>query len=154
MPVDQVSERTRVVVVVGFVAFLVLIFVWWIGPAMFAGAGGPAERVVTATVTVPAECTGRAPVETVRFSAGGDKRDATLHACGHDRGEKLEVAVPVEAGSGPITVRAAGTEKGNHDLRKPVGLALVALSCAGGAIYAFLVTHRSNRHGRRTVRAV
>lgn len=154
----EVPERTRVLMVAGFVAFLVLIFVWWVGPAMFAGAGGPEERVVTATVTKPAVCTAAAPTETVRLRVGGDKRDAILHGCGHAKGEKLDVAVPVAAGTGPLTVRAAGTETGNHGLRKPLGLALVALSCLGGGVYAFLVT-RGNRPGsplgrpRRAVRA-
>jgi len=36
-------------------------------------------------------------------------------------------------------VRAANTATGYSDLRQSVGLLLVALACAGGAIYALLV---------------
>lgn len=125
--------------VAGFAALLVLIFVWSLGPSLFAGAEGPDERVVQATVTRPVACNQANGTETVSFSVGGDRREATLQACGHDKGEKVEVAVPMELGSGAITARAAGTETGNHGLRKPVGLLLVALSCLGGAVYAILV---------------
>lgn len=137
-----VPPRRRVLLVAGFVGFLVVVLVWWAGPGLIASGSGPAEQVVRATVIEPALCTGAKPVETVRFSVGNGKRDAALDGCGHRKGERIEIALPSEHGQGPLTVRIADTDEGHHYLRRPVGLLLVALSCLGGGCYVFLVTQR------------
>lgn len=145
--------RARALLVAGFVALVVLLFVWAMGPTLFAESDAAEERVVTATVTRAVPCDKAGATETVRLQFAGAPRAATLNACGHDKGEELEVAVPVNAGTGALTVRAADTAVGNHDLRKPLGLLLVALSCLGGGTYAFLVTRGSSRPSHRAVRA-
>lgn len=124
------------------VGFVVLLMVWWSGPGVFAGGRDADERVVSATVVQPVSCTTPNPLETVRFSVGPDQRDAALDGCGHSRGERLEIAVPVKIKPGPLTVRLAQTQEGHHQLRRPIGLLLVALSCVGGGFYAFLVSRR------------
>lgn len=135
-----IPPRRRVLLVAVAVGFLVVLAAWWAGPGLFAGGSGSEQRVVTATVTEPVPCTQASPVETVRFSLGREKRDATLSGCGHSKGERVEIAIPHEAVAGPLTVRTAEAAEGFHDLRRPVGLLLVALSCLGGGCYAFLVT--------------
>lgn len=129
-----------------------MLVVWWIGPGLFAGDDGPEERVVTASVSEPVPCTEPDAVEKVTFLHGDQPRTASLHACGHDKGEELAVAVPVSAGPGALTVRSAETDVGYSNVRSTIGLLLVALSCFGGGAYAFLVS-QSGRGRRRSVHA-
>lgn len=133
--------------VCGAVGLVVVLLVWLGGPGVFADGTEPEERVALATVTKPVPCTRQNPVETVRFSVGANQRDATLDGCGHGQGEQIKVAVPLKIAPGPLTVRIAETTTGQHRWRRPVGLLLVALSCVGGGLYAFLVTRapRSRR---------
>lgn len=129
--------RMRAILVAFGVGFIVLVFAWWIGPSLFAGPAEP-SRVVTASVVEPVDCTASTLVETVTFTDGGGTQQAQLAACGHSKGERLQVVVE-STGSGEVTVRAANTATGYSDLRQSVGLLLVALACAGGAVYALLV---------------
>lgn len=126
------------------VGFVVLVFAWWVGPSLFAGKEEPA-RVVTASVVKPVECTASAPVETVTFEDSGGTKQAQLRACGHDKGERLQVVLQQDPGSGELTAQSAATETGYSNLRQSVGLLLVALACAGGATYALLVTPGGSR---------
>ncbi len=128
--------------VAGSVGFLVVLAVWWSGPGLFAGGSGTDGWVVTATVAEPVPCTEPSAVETVRFSLGGEQREAALSGCGHREGEEIKVAIPADADpvAGPGTVRIADTVEGQHSLRQPLGLLLVALSCLGGGFYASLIT--------------
>lgn len=142
----QLTPRVRAILVACVVGFIVLVFAWWVGPGLFSGTDEPA-RVVTASVVEPADCTAATPVETVTFIDGEGKREARLRACGHDKGEQLQVVLPQEPGAGELTVRSADTETGHSNLRQSIGLLLVALSCAGGATYALLVTRGDS--GRR-----
>jgi hypothetical protein len=96
--------------------------------------------VVPATVTAPSKCTVADATERVRFEVDGTTREGTLSGCGHNKGEQVRVAVPPgDQGADALTVRLAATMPGQSDLRSPVGLALLVLSCASGGIYAFLV---------------
>ncbi len=143
------SETTRAVLLAGAVGLVVLLTAWMIGPSLFAGAD-EVERVVTATVTERASCTDPKAAEQVAFTDAGKKHEATLPACGHDKGEKIEVALPNDAGAGPLTVRAAETDAGHSRTRSSIGLLLIALSCVGGGFYAFLFSRTRTRTGQRT----
>nr|WP_052371634.1 hypothetical protein [Amycolatopsis taiwanensis] len=119
--------------------------VWWAGPGIL-GLTAPAPGIVAdATVTTPASCTGTNAMETVEFQQGGQSRTGNLDACGHDKGDRVQVTVPVDFGTGSGKVHLADVIQGHTDLRRPVGLALLALSCLGGGTYAFLVLRGPRR---------
>jgi hypothetical protein len=120
--------------------------VWWAGPGMLgitAVAQGP---VVEATVTTPAVCTDPNPTETVQFQQNGQTRTGTLDGCGNDKNDRVEITVPSGFGTGSAKVQLADVVQGQSDPRRPVGLALLALSCLGGGTYAFLVLRGPRRH--------
>lgn len=128
------------------VGVLVVGLAWWFGPGLFGASDTTAEhRVVRATVTDPAPCTGTNGRERVRFTLDHEKREGELRACGHDAKEQLRVAVPEQAGSGRIAVQSAVSSTGYSALRMPVGLLLLLLSCAAGGLYAFLVVRGPRR---------
>lgn len=131
------SATKRAVLLAAVVGLVVLFLAWMSGPSLFAGAAEE-ERVVTATVTKPVPCTAAGAQETVRLP---DKRTAKLTACGHEKGEKLSVAVPAEP-DGELTARVADTAVGYNNARQNFGLLLMALACVGGGFYAWLVTRR------------
>lgn len=147
----QLTPRVRAILVACVVGFIVLLFAWWIGPGLFAGKE-EAARVVTASVVKPVDCTASAPIETVTFTDVDGQQEARLRACGHSKGEQLQVVLPAEPADGELTVRTADTEIGHSNLRQSVGLLLIALSCAGGATYAVLVARGApGRRGLLTV---
>lgn len=130
----------RSLAVAAVVGVLVVAAAWWIGPGLFGSTSAvPEHRVVTATVVAPVPCTTAGAEETVSFEWQGTPRKGMLTACGHDRDEQVEVAVPVDAGSGPIDVDSVAGSTGYSALRGPIRLLLLALSCTAGGIYAFLV---------------
>lgn len=149
--VDGLSTTTRALIVAGFVGFVIVLIAWLVGPGLFAGAAPP-ERVLTASVTEPVPCTAADPMEKVRFTDGGKQREASLPACGHDKGEELAVAVPEAPAAGPLTVRSAETHAGHSNVRTSIGLLLLALGCVGGGGYAFLVS-RAERPVRKMASA-
>lgn len=151
--VQQFSPKTRALFVAGLAGLVVILFTWAIGPGLFAAKQAP-ERTVTAAVTEPVSCADPQPVEKVRFTEAGKPRGASLRACGHDKGEELEVAIPLAATAGPLTVRIAETYTGYSTLRRSLGLLLVALSCAGGATYAFLLLRSAPSRHRHRVQPV
>ncbi|TWE23817.1 hypothetical protein FHX69_5119 [Prauserella muralis] len=127
---------------------LIVLAAWWAGPSLFGVPAVAEMRTVEATVTLPADCSNPNAAETVRFEFGGETRNGTLNGCGHDQDERVDIAVPSEAPeSGLIDVQLASTALGTTDLRRPVGLVLLVLSCAAGGMYAYLVA----RGPRRTV---
>lgn len=140
----QLTPRVRAILVACVVGFIVLLFAWWVGPGLFAGTDEPA-RVVTASVVKPVDCTASTPVETVAFTDAAGKQEAQLRACGHAKGEQLQVVLPAEPVEGELTVHTADTEIGHSNLRQSVGLLLIAMSCAGGATYAVLVARGAPR---------
>lgn len=152
--VQQFSPKTRALLVAGLAGLVVIVLTWAIGPGLFAVKQDPV-RTVTAAVTEPASCADPRPVEKVRFTEAGKPRDAALPACGHDKGEELQVAIPhAAATAGPLTVRIAETYTGYSTMRRSVGLLLVALSSAGGATYAFLLLRGAPSRHRRRVQPV
>ncbi|MTD55095.1 hypothetical protein [Amycolatopsis pithecellobii] len=127
-------------------AGIVIVFLAWsAGPGLLGSVSSGGGTVTEATVTTPAACSDPNPTETVEFSSGGQTRTGSLDACGHDKNNRVEITVPAQAGAGPVAVHLADVVVGHSDLRRPVGLALLALSCLGGGAYAFLV----QRGGRR-----
>ncbi|WP_051400270.1 hypothetical protein [Haloechinothrix halophila] len=140
----QLTPRVRAILVACLVGFIVLLFAWWVGPGLFSGRDEPA-RIVTASVVKPADCTATTPVETVTFTDASGKQKARLRACGHNKGERIQVVLPEEQGTGELTVYSADTSIGHSNLRQSVGLLLVALSCAGGATYSLLVMRGDSR---------
>jgi len=142
------SATRRAVLLAGVVGLVVLFVAWLVGPSLFAPADEP-ERVVAATVTESAPCTKADARETVSFTDGGRKQSAQLPACGHDKGEKLMVAVPEDPGEGALTVRVADTDVGVSKTRQNIGLLLMALACVGGGLYAWIVTRKTQRSAVR-----
>lgn len=131
----------------GIAGIVIVLFIGWIGPGLVASEP-PDEWVTTATVTSPVRCTTDDPVEKVRFEVDGAKRTALLHACGHAKGEELDVAVPDSPGNGALIVHEAGTETGHGTAHRSLGLLLVALACAGGGLFAFLLSPQASSLGR------
>ncbi|GAB3586595.1 hypothetical protein GCM10027445_65520 [Amycolatopsis endophytica] len=118
--------------------------VWWAGPGMLGTAAAAQGTTAQATVTRGAECSAPEPQETVEITLDGQQRTGVLDACGHDQDDRVDVRVPAAAGDGDLEVHLADVVTGHDDLRRPIGLALLALSCLGGGTYAFLV-HRGPR---------
>lgn len=130
----------KVLAVAVATGFVIVFVAWWMGPSLFGNVAPEGRRVVAATVVEPAECTDPQAVETVRFEGDGGPQEGTLSGCGHDKGERVRIALPDTAGDGaPPQVHLAATAPGATDLRRPVGLGLLVLSSAAGGIYAFLV---------------
>jgi hypothetical protein len=127
------------------VGALVVVLTWFAGTGLFAISHHQEGTVVTAVVTLPVPCTAPSAQETVSFPFGGTTRDGILNACGQNHGERIDVVVPANAGAGMIQVNTAQTVPGNTDLRRPVGLALVAMSCFAGAFYVYLVRRGARR---------
>ncbi|OZM75343.1 hypothetical protein CFN78_03205 [Amycolatopsis antarctica] len=118
---------------------LVVLLVWLVGPGLFTASAAQDEQVARATVDAPVSCTDAGVRETVRVTVDGSERMAELSACGHTQGEQVDVVVPSAPGEGELDVRLSDTERGNQDARRPVGMFLVAVSCAAGGAYAFLM---------------
>lgn len=142
----QASLRGKPLGVAAGVGVFVVMLTWLLGLDVFTVRSTQQGTVVTAEVTGPLPCTSPGTGETVRFQYGGKTRDGTLSACGHDRGERVGVAVPADASaSGLVPVRLAMTASAGGDRSRSIALGLVALSCVAGGIYVFLV-----RRGPRT----
>lgn len=134
--------RWTVLAAASVVGIAVVALAWWLGPGLFTTSQSAEEEVVTASVAEPVPCTNTRAVETVRLRSEGEPTEARLSGCGHREGETLRVAVPSDPDKDRPQVRLADTVTGHSDLRRPVGLALVALSCFSGGIYAFLLGRR------------
>lgn len=141
---NSLSATVRAILLAAVVGFVVVLVAALSGPGLFTGEDAT-ERVVSATVTEPAPCTNAGARETVTFTDGGRQQTAQLPACGHDKGEDLRVAIPAEPEPGALTVRSAETEAGFSNVRRSVGLLLMALACVGGGGYAYLVTRAQRR---------
>lgn len=128
------------------IGVVVVTAVWWAGPGILGGASTAQGAVAEATVTTPAACSAANPMETVQFQQGGQARTGMLDACGNDPNDRVEVTVPAGFGNGSTNVHLADVVQGHSDLRRPAGLAMLALSCLGGGTYAFLVLRGPRRH--------
>lgn len=124
---------------------LVVLAVVALFPGLVGADSGVDGRIVRATVTNPVPCSNTGAREGVRIEVDGDRRDATLSACGHSEGEQFDVVLPSSAGNGPLEVRTAPTLRAQSGLLLPLALALLALSCLAGGYY----THLCQRGPRR-----
>ncbi|WP_020667984.1 hypothetical protein [Amycolatopsis nigrescens] len=141
--------RWNTLAVAAAVGIAIVAVAWYLGPGLFGTAEAEQGTVVEARVTLGMECASPDAKETVQFELAGKTRNGTLTACGHDREQRVKVVVPADVGTGLIDVKPAGVVEGRNDLRRPVGLVLVALSCVGGGSYAFLVARGPrNRRSR------
>jgi hypothetical protein len=119
---------------------LVLLLVWLAGPGLFGAVPVPPGTVVSAEVTKPVECAVPDAEETVKFPLNGTEREGSLSACGHDKGERVDVMVPAAAGDGMIEVETAKVlEVAGSGASRPLGLLLVVLACFAGALYAAIL---------------
>ena len=135
----QVQLHWKSVALAAVVGVLVVVLTWLAGPGLFGSGETPQGTVVQAEITKPTLCSVANAQETVRFPLGGASRDGTLNACGHGLGERVDITVPADVGDGLIQVNAATVVAGSNGFGRPVGLALLALSCLAGATYALLV---------------
>lgn len=124
---------------------VLVVLVWLAGPGLFGSAEPSAGTTVDATVVTPAACTNSDAKETVQFTQGGQQRTGSLDACGHDRDNRIQISVPPGFGTGDSSVHLADVSQGDNGLLRPLGMALFALSCLGGATYAFLVQRGARR---------
>ncbi|MDI5977079.1 hypothetical protein [Amycolatopsis magusensis] len=134
---ERASARWREFAVAALAGVLVVLATW-LTPGVLGANGGTDDVVVRATVTKPLPCTNTGAREGVRVEVDGQRRDATLSACGHSEGEQFDVAVPSDAGSGPLEVRIVAAARDDNSLLQPVALSLLALSCLAGGTYAHL----------------
>ncbi|KAA9155036.1 hypothetical protein FPZ12_030715 [Amycolatopsis acidicola] len=137
--------RWNSLLVAVLVGIVVVVVVWWAGPGALGGTEAPQGTVTPATVSVPADCANSGAKETVEFEFGSQNHTGSLDACGHDKGDKVDILVPTGIGSGTADVHLADVNVGDSPLRRPVGLVLLALSCISGAVYAFLVQRGPRR---------
>ncbi|HVV10753.1 hypothetical protein [Amycolatopsis sp.] len=137
--------RWNSLLVAVLVGIAVVVIVWWAGPGALGGSDAAQGTVTSATVTVAAECSNADASETVQFEFGGQTHTGSLDACGHDKNDKVDILVPTGIGAGTVDVHLADVNVGHSDLRRPVGLVLLALSCISGAVYAFLVQRGPRR---------
>jgi hypothetical protein len=137
--------RWKIFATAALVGVAIVTAVWWAGPGILGLTAVVQGTVAEATVITPASCAGANPAETVAFQQGGRDRTGTLDACGHDKNDRVSISVPADFGTGSGDVHLADVIEGHTDLRRPVGLALLALSCLGGGTYAFLVLRGPRR---------
>ena len=142
----QDALRWKVLAVAGAVGVFILVLVWWLGPALFGGSSTPEGTVADAKVTLPAPCSNGNAKETVQFELNGQTRNGTLNGCGHEQNEHVSVLAPADApSSGLIDVTLGDVSTGHSNLRRPIGLFLLAMSCFSGGTYSFLVMTRGSR---------
>jgi hypothetical protein len=127
------------------VGLLVIFLAWLAGPGLFGITNDTPGTTVRAEVVQPAPCTGGGATETVKFEFGGQPKEGSLNACGHGKGERVEVVVPDGATGPTISVHAAEAATGASDARRPLGLALLVFSCFAGGMYVFLVLRGPRR---------
>jgi hypothetical protein len=127
------------------VGVLVVVLTWLAGPGFLGGEKARPGTVVQAEVTKATLCSVANAQEMVRFPLGGTTRDGALNACGHGQGERVDITVPDDAGAGVIQVNTATVVAGSNDLRRPVGLGLLAISCLAGACYVLLVIRATTK---------
>lgn len=144
---DVTAHRLRwtTLVIAVLAGVAIVVAVWWAGPGMLGQVAATKGTVTTATVTTAAACTDSSARETVQFDFGAQTRTGSLDACGHDRNDRVQITVPAGIGSGTVDVHLADVVEGHNNLRRPLGLALLALSCLAGATYAFLVQRGPRR---------
>ncbi|HET6499870.1 MAG TPA: hypothetical protein VFG87_03810 [Amycolatopsis sp.] len=143
LPWKAYVVRWRIFAIAALVGVAIVTAVWWAGPGMLGMTPAASGTTVDATVTTPASCTDADPTETVQFQQDGQTRTGTLNGCGNDKNDRVSVTVPADFGTGSANVQLADVIEGHSDLRRPIGLALLALSCLGGGTYAFLVQRGS-----------
>jgi hypothetical protein len=119
---------------------LVVVLAWLAGPGLLGISTNDLGAPMQAEVTKPAACDSPDAVESVKFTLGGKPREGTLNGCGHAKGERVEVGVPIDApADGVVAVRASDTSAGSQDGRRPLGLALLVFACFSGGMYVYLV---------------
>jgi hypothetical protein len=123
-----------VLLVVGLVGLGAAVGLVWVLSGVSGSATVSGERV-TAEVLTSTSCGAPDAHDTVRFTAGGETREARLDGCGHAEGETFEVIVP----AGATTVMVAGAVPEGVPLATRLNALLLVLSAVAGGGYAFLV---------------
>ncbi|HVW40862.1 MAG TPA: hypothetical protein VHC18_05890 [Amycolatopsis sp.] len=147
----QLRWNTLVIPVLAGIA--IVIAVWWAGPGILGAAPVAKGTVTDATVATAAACTDPNARETVQFDFGGRTHTGSLDACGHDQNDHVRVSVPTGIGTGTADVHLADVVEGHSGLRRPAGLALLALSCFAGAMYASLAARGPRKPATAVVTA-
>lgn len=136
----QVQLHWKSLGVAAGAGILVLLLVWLAGPGLFGAVPVEPGTIVSAEVTKQVECAVPNAEETVKFPLNGTDREGSLSACGHDKGERVDVLVPAGAGDGMIEVETAKVmEVAGSGASRPLGLFLVTLACFAGALYAVIL---------------
>jgi len=127
------AVRLAVVVLLGVFVSLAL---WLSAPGLFGlSTELPGSTRITAKVTKGSACTNTANGEIVTFVHDGAEHQATLDACGHREGERVDVSMPVEFSG---TVHGADAVVGESGARRPVAYVLFLLACFAGGGFAYL----------------
>jgi hypothetical protein len=128
------AVRFAVVVLLGIFVSLTL---WLSAPGLFGLSEELPETKITAKVTRGVGCGDPGAGEIVTFVHEGTEHQATLDACGHERGEPVEVNVPAEM-TKDLTVHAAEAATGESNVRRPVAYLLFLLACLAGGGFSYM----------------
>ncbi len=144
-PARQLTPGWNSLAVAAGVGLLVVFLAWFAGPGLFGITNETEGTKVQAEVVQPVPCAGGTTTETVKFEFGGQPMEGSLVACGHGKGERIEVVVPEGGPSAGVSVHSADVAAGASDARRPLGLALLVFSCFSGGMYVFLVLRGPRR---------
>ncbi|RZQ62616.1 hypothetical protein [Amycolatopsis suaedae] len=145
-PVRRVTLHWKVLVVPVLAGVFIVAGAFFAGPGLLGAPAQASDRVGRATVVQAVPCSNTGAREGVRVEFEGQRRDATLSACGHTEGEQFDVTVPENfTGGDTPEVRIATAVTEPSGLFRPVGFGLLALSCAAGGVYAYLVLRGPRR---------
>lgn len=134
-----------ILLVLGFLGLAVVAVAWWPLPDVLGGQEKVETQVTTATVLEQAPCGTSTEGDLVEVRIDGAARQARFDGCGHSRGQRLSVLVPVNPGANLIARPApagSSTPEDLSDLRDRVSWVLVTLSAVAGGGYVLLLRSR------------
>ncbi len=114
----------------------------WLRPLLGDTPAQARTREATATVVTSSPCSMSQAKDVVEVEVDGQKRQAKLDGCGHQPGEKLQVALPESLGTGELVVLPAGAAPTSGGPVSRLDSVLLALACVAGALYGFLLRIR------------
>lgn len=119
-------------------------------PKMFTGATTTTEsRPASAVVIESAPCGPSGGGDKVEVDVGGARRQARFDGCGHTKGQRIPVLVPVNP-TGEMVVRpdagSSGSD-GQPNLPQRMNWVLATLAMIAGGGYVLMLRERGHRAG-------
>lgn len=134
-----------VLLVLGLLGIAVVVVSWWSLPEVLGEDRRGELRPAEATVVESASCGTSTKGDLVEVRVGGELRQARFDGCGHLRGQKLAVQVPVDPDA-DFVVRPP--EEPGWSVRDRVTAVLATLSAVAGGSFAFLLRSARVRKSR------